>query len=68
MKARGFSPREFHLRMSRAEVGSYLGLTLETVSRTLSSFQGQGLLRVDRKHVRILDLERLQDTFDAHVR
>ncbi|WP_327212925.1 helix-turn-helix domain-containing protein [Ramlibacter sp. Leaf400] len=59
MKARGWSPSEFHLRMSRAEIGSYLGLKLETVSRTFSAFAQQGLLQVDRRHVRIVDLEGL---------
>ena len=68
MKARGFSPSEFHLRMSRAEIGSYLGLKLETVSRTFSSFVRQRLLHVDKKHVRIIDLQLLQSTFDARVR
>ena len=64
LKARGYSPSEFHLRMSRAEIGSYLGMKLETVSRTLSAFQQQGLLAVDKKHVRILDLERLKGASD----
>ena len=41
MKARGYSASEFHLRMSRAEIGSYLGMKLETVSRTFSAFQQQ---------------------------
>jgi CRP/FNR family transcriptional regulator len=59
MKARGYSANEFHLRMSRAEIGSYLGMKLETVSRTFSAFQQQALLEVDKKHVRILDLDRL---------
>ena len=65
MKARGYSPREFHLRMSRADIGSYLGLQLETVSRTLSTFQQQGRLEVNRKHVRILDLESLAGVLEA---
>jgi CRP/FNR family transcriptional regulator len=55
LKARGYSASEFHLRMSRAEIGSYLGMKLETVSRTFSAFQQQGLLEVDKRHVRILD-------------
>jgi len=59
MQARGFSATDFHLRMSRAEIGSYLGLTLETVSRTFSGFQHHGLLHVDKKHVRDLDLDGL---------
>jgi CRP/FNR family transcriptional regulator, anaerobic regulatory protein len=67
MKARGYSPREFHLRMTRADIGSYLGMKLETVSRTLSAFQQQGLLAVDKKHVRIADLDALVRTFEMRL-
>lgn len=67
MKARGYSPRDFHLRMSRAEIGSYLGMKLETVSRTFSAFQHQRLLEVDKKHVRIVDLEGLARAFEMRV-
>ena len=67
LKARGYSPSEFHLRMSRAEIGSFLGMKLETVSRTFSAFQQQGLLEVDKKHVRITDLDGLQRAFDVRV-
>jgi len=58
--ARGFSPREFHLRMRREEIGSYLGLSLETVSRLFSRFQEQGLVAVQQKHIRILDIPGLR--------
>lgn len=67
MKARGYSASEFHLRMSRAEIGSYLGMKLETVSRTFSAFAQQRLLEVDKKHVRIVDLDGLQKAFDLRV-
>ena len=67
MKARGYSASEFHLRMSRAEIGSYLGMKLETVSRTFSAFQQQRLLEVDKKHIRILDLEGLTRAFEMRV-
>ncbi|MEJ6023576.1 fumarate/nitrate reduction transcriptional regulator Fnr [Ramlibacter sp. PS4R-6] len=67
MKARGYSPKEFHLRMSRAEIGSYLGMKLETVSRTFSAFQAQRLLEVDKKHIRITDLDGLTRAFEARV-
>jgi CRP/FNR family transcriptional regulator, anaerobic regulatory protein len=67
MKARGYSSTEFHLRMSRAEIGSYLGMKLETVSRTFSAFQAQRLLEVDKKHVRISDLEGLTRAFETRV-
>jgi CRP/FNR family transcriptional regulator len=59
---RGYSPSDFHLRMTREEIGSYLGLKLETVSRLFSQFQKDGLIAVEQKHVRILDgggLERI---------
>jgi CRP/FNR family transcriptional regulator, anaerobic regulatory protein len=65
--ARGYSEREFHLRMSRAEIGSYLGMKLETVSRTFSAFQQQGLLEVDKRHIQITDLEQLRRRFDVRV-
>ncbi|HEX9718410.1 MAG TPA: fumarate/nitrate reduction transcriptional regulator Fnr [Ramlibacter sp.] len=65
--ARGYSEREFHLRMSRAEIGSYLGLKLETVSRTFTSFQQQRLLEVDKRHIRITDLEGLTRRLDVRV-
>jgi CRP/FNR family transcriptional regulator len=51
--ARGFSQDEFHLRMTRAEIGSYLGVSLETVSRLLSRFQADGLISVEHRHIRI---------------
>ena len=56
---RGFSATEFNLSMSRQEIGSYLGLALETVSRLFTHFQDEKILKVNRKHVEILDLERL---------
>lgn len=58
--ARGFSPAEFHLRMTRDEIGSYLGLKLETVSRAFSKFQEGGLISVQQKHIRIIDLDGLR--------
>ncbi|HEY6966297.1 MAG TPA: helix-turn-helix domain-containing protein [Burkholderiales bacterium] len=53
---RGYSASDFHLRMTREEIGSYLGLKLETVSRLFSQFQKDGLIEVEQKHVRILDI------------
>jgi CRP/FNR family transcriptional regulator len=53
--SRGYSAAEFHLRMTREEIGSYLGLKLETVSRTFSRFQEEGFIAVQQKHIRILD-------------
>ncbi|HYC35586.1 MAG TPA: helix-turn-helix domain-containing protein [Usitatibacter sp.] len=55
LAARGYSSSEFHLRMTRDEIGSYLGLSLETVSRLFSRFQDEGHIAVQQKHIRILD-------------
>ena len=66
--ARGFSPLEFHLRMTREEIGSYLGLKLETVSRAFSKFQADGLIAVEQKHIRIVDIEGLKHVYAHHVR
>lgn len=57
---RGYSPEQFVLRMTRADIGSYVGVTFETVSRTLSHLQGQGVVVVDQKSIRILDRDALQ--------
>jgi CRP/FNR family transcriptional regulator len=57
---RGYSAAEFHLRMTREEIGSYLGLKLETVSRAFSRFQEEGLIAVQQKHIRILNVDGLK--------
>ncbi len=67
LKALGYSASEFHLRMTRAEIGSYLGMKLETVSRTFSAFQHQGLLEVDKRHIRIVDVQGLKRAFETRV-
>ena len=59
MRERGYSTREFQLRMSRADIGSYLGTTLETVSRTLSLFSRLGHIRVHSRHIELVDLDAL---------
>ncbi len=59
-EARGYSRSEFVLRMTRAEIGSFLGLKLETVSRALSHFAQESLIEVDQKHIRIVDAEGLR--------
>lgn len=55
LKARGFSSSSLILRMTREEIGSYLGLKLETVSRTFSRFQDDGLLEVNQRQIHILN-------------
>ena len=62
---RGYSPSDFHLRMTREEIGSYLGLKLETVSRLFSQFQKDGLIEVEQKHVRIVDIAGLEAILSA---
>lgn len=57
---RGYSACDFHLRMTREEMGSFLGLKLETVSRLFSQFQKEGLIEVEQKHIRILDTAGLE--------
>ena len=61
-RARGYSATQFNLRMTRDEIGSYLGLTLETVSRMLSKLQRLGCIEMQNhggKSVRIVDIEAL---------
>lgn len=60
LDARGYSPRHFAMRMTRADIGSYLGLKLETVSRTLSRFQREGMLEVQGKEIRLIDPGKLK--------
>ena len=55
LEARGFSPSAFVLRMTRAEIGAYLGLKLETVSRAFSKLHEDGVLDVRQREVRIVD-------------
>ncbi len=55
LKARGFSGSSLILRMTREEIGSYLGLKLETVSRSFSKFQDDGLLEVKQRHIQVVD-------------
>jgi CRP/FNR family transcriptional regulator len=62
---RRYSASDFHLRMTRDEIGSYLGLKLETVSRLFSQFQRDGLIEVEQKHVRILDIAGLEKLLRA---
>jgi CRP/FNR family transcriptional regulator len=60
LHARGFSQSELILRMTRDEIGSYLGLKLETVSRTFSKFVDEQLVEVKQRYVRILNAEGLR--------
>jgi CRP/FNR family transcriptional regulator, anaerobic regulatory protein len=55
LQVRGFSPKDIILRMTREEIGSYLGLKLETVSRCFSKFSDDGVLEVKQRQVRVLN-------------
>ena len=65
LHARGFSQSEVVLRMTREEIGSYLGLKLETVSRTFSKFVDDGMIEVKQRHVRILNSEALHEIVNS---
>ncbi len=58
--ARGYSSTQFNLRMTREEIGSYLGLKLETVSRSFSHFQSADIVAVHNKAIELKDLQRLR--------
>src|SRR5450755_1945813 len=65
LQARGFSASSVQLRMSREEIGNFLGLKLETVSRTFSKFQANGLLFVRQRQIQITDPVGLQQLLDG---
>ena len=60
LDARGLSPTVLRLSMSREEIGNYLGLKLETVSRMFSKFQEDGLVQVERRNLTVTNLPGLQ--------
>ncbi|QSX35297.1 FNR family transcription factor [Shewanella avicenniae] len=57
---RGFSPKEFRLSMTRGDIGNYLGLTVETISRLLGRFQKMNLIEVKGKYITVLDFDALK--------
>ncbi len=59
--ARGFSPNEFRLTMTRGDIGNYLGLTVETISRLLGRFQKSEMIAVKGKYITILDQAQLSE-------
>ncbi|MCM0035262.1 MAG: fumarate/nitrate reduction transcriptional regulator Fnr [Burkholderiaceae bacterium] len=61
LTALGYSSTEFIMRMSREETGNYLGLTLETVSRLFSRFARDGVIRVNQREIKILDMDALRE-------
>ena len=60
LQLRGFSQSELVLRMTREDMGSYLGMKIETVSRTLATFVKDGIVVVNRRHVQIMNLDALK--------
>lgn len=57
--ARNYSPTQFNLSMSRGDIGNYLGIAEETVSRIFTRFQEEGMINSERRHIILNDLERL---------
>jgi len=57
----GYSPTDFVMRMSREEIGNYLGLTLETISRLFSRFARDGVIRISQREVKIIDMHALTE-------
>ncbi len=67
-RVRGFSAHNFNLSMKRNEIGSYLGIAVETVSRIFTRFQEEGLVRVERRRVQILDATGLKEVAGGGLR
>ena len=67
LQARGFSRTELILRMTREEIGSYLGMKLETVSRTFSKFADDGLVEVKQRHIHICDADALKRIVNPQI-
>jgi len=65
LHARGFSQSEVVLRMTRKEIGNYLGMQLETVSRTFSKFVEDGIIDVNQRHITIKDIEALRSLLNT---
>lgn len=64
-KKRGYSATAFRLSMSRGEIGNYLGLAVETVSRVMTRFQKNGLIDVDGKEISIINLPEMEKLVGA---
>ncbi len=65
LELRGLHADEFTLPMSRADIGNYLGLAMETVCREFAALKDCGVVEFERRRVAILGLERLQDVADG---
>lgn len=60
MEERHWKGNEFNLSMPRQDIANYLGMAVETVSRLFATFQNEGVIDVDRRHITILDMQRLK--------
>ncbi len=60
MEERHWNANEFNLMMPRQDIANYLGMAVETVSRLFASFQNEKIIEVDRRHITILDMDRLK--------
>lgn len=67
LQARGFSKTELILRMTREEIGSYLGMKLETVSRTFSKFSDDGIVEVKQRQINIRDADALKRIVNSQI-
>ncbi len=67
LQARGFSKTELILRMTREEIGSYLGMKLETVSRTFSKFSDDGIVEVKQRQINIRDADALKRIVNSQL-
>lgn len=67
LHARGLSQSELVLRMTREEIGSYLGLKLETVSRAFSKFSEEGIIEVKQRYVKIVEPDALKKIFNPQT-
>ncbi len=67
LNRRGYSATEFSLSMSRADIGSYLGLAVETVSRLLKKLQDQDLIEVNHRQIKLKDLDKLREMVNLEI-
>jgi CRP/FNR family transcriptional regulator len=63
--AQGYSGRDFTLRMTRSDIGSFLGMALETVSRCLTGMQAQGVIEITNRRIQIINLETFSKRYGA---
>lgn len=64
---RGLSGNVFDLSMTRVDIANYLGMAIETVSRLLTQLQNEQVIKVEKRHVRIMNFEKLNQSL-SHER